>query len=1295
MGAGADGAAHVGPRGGSSAGVLIGGGVVVLIAIAAGAWWLARPTTRAFYSDGVTIRETVRGATKRDVLWQPPMKLAAVINTTAEDYEPRLSWDENTLYLVRGKPGENADIYIATRTPGGFGEPTRLDGVCSEYDDLGPEPSRDGRALYFYSNRPGGSGGYDIWVTRCVDGAWQSPTNLGPRVNSEYNDYGPALTPDGATLYFASNRPDPRDTRQPGPDAWPATVREDLYRRTYDLYSCPMTDAGPGPAMALNRLNTPFNEGAPCVAPGGDFVYFASDRPGGRGGFDLYRARLVGGVLRAPENLGPALNTAANELDPGLAALGFGLYFSSDRPPQRVEPARPNAYDLYYSASRDVFVETETTPARGIDWAALWSAIGPNLLWALLALLLLLLPLALWRDVRRRRVSLLARCLLASLAVHAGLLLALSFWQVTAAVVDVVRGRGAIRVALSPVGGDSLAEQIRGALTDLTMPQFAAAAERPAEPGIIVTPSYDPAQLDTVRSAVTFMPQPNEIRDVRMASIDTVPVSVPRAAPQTPAARSLDVALPGDVSVEHAAEPAIDVRAAPVDNDQLQDGPPLAVSPVDSAVQLAVPRAHVSEQTSLPITPSSVRDTGVEVAIRPLAMPPPPPAMTALDGLRVPDIADAGTGVRIADREPQLRTPAVTAVPTASRAPPVVDLSTLVPPSVAVATTQPPRSTAQDTRLAADLSSLPAVSTTTRLITPAELPRLPAGVAAVPALRLPDEVAAPASAGESAASAIDAALTWLAAHQSPDGHWDGASFDAGCGGCSGMTAHPMNVTLTGLSTLAFLGAGHTHLSDGPHRDTVQHAVAWLRAGQRPDGDLRGSETMYSHAIATMALAEALAATGDGELKDVVGRAMQVIIHTPALRTAPAASDQAAGDTAIIGWQVMALHSAQLAGLDVPPEPLALARRWLARVEDATTPGVYAFQPGYPPSPEMTAEGLFIQLALGTPRDDPRTRGALAFLRDYPPTWEPEPNAYYWHFATLALFHVQGEPWVRWHEALTAELLRHQERRGKPAGSWPPDGKQAAVGGRVYQTALCTLLLEASGTLLPMLAAGRADDSSGGLRGRVTSAATGAPLAGALVRADLADGIPVAAYTGPDGRYELFFPEMPAHFALTASHPEALPKTENVASAALRAGDMVLDFALEPRARDRIVLEPVPDVHHLGNDLFEGRINSQFQKPSEGRRFEVTFEIPGDAALRRARLTMMTRGVQCAHPIRINGTEVARLGNSPANGSFGRFAAAFDAAVLHVGVNTLELRSTTCAGDLDDFEFVNVQIQLEP
>lgn len=1282
-------------RGGASAGVLIGSAVVVLMAIAAGAWWLTRPTMRAYYADGVTIREAVRGATKRDVLWQPPVKLPAIINTAADDYEPRLNWDEHTLYLVRGKPGENADIYVATRTPGGFGVPARLDDVCSEYDELGPEPSRDGRALYFYSNRPGGSGGYDIWVARHVDGVWQLPTNLGPRVNSEYNEYGPALTPDGATLYFASNRPDPRDTRQPDPDAWPATVREDLYRRTYDLYGCPMTDAGSGPATALEVLNTPFNEGTPCVTPGGDFVYFASDRPGGRGGFDLYRARLVAGVLRGPENLGAPLNTAANELDPGSAALGFGLYFSSDRPPVRVDPARPNAYDLYYSASRDVFVETETAPARGIDWAALWSAIGPNLLWALLALLFLLLLLALWRDAQRRRLSLLARCLLASLAVHAGLLLALGFWQVTVAVVDVVRGCGPIQVALTPAAGDSLAQQLRGALTDLTMPQFAAAAERSAEPQPVVAPTSDVAHLDAPRSAVTFTPQRNEIWDVRTASSETVPVSMPRAAPQTPAARPLDVALPDDVSVEHVVEPAINVRAAPIDNNQFQDAPAVAVSPADSAVQLAAPRTPVTEPTSLPIDPSGVRDGGVEVAIQPLAMTPPPPAMTALDGLRVPDIAEADAGMRVADDEPRLRTAAVAAPPTASRAPPVVDLSTLVPPSVAVVMKQPVRSAVHDTRLAADLSRLPAASTTTPVITPVELRRLPGVVAAVPALRLPDEVEAPARAGESAASAIESALTWLAAHQSPDGHWDGAAFDAGCGGCSGATAHPMNVTLTGLSTLAFLGAGHTHLRDGPHRDVVQRAVAWLRAGQQPDGDLRGSETMYSHAIATTALAEALAATGDAELKDVVRRAMQVIIQTPTLSTDATTSGNAAGDTAIVGWQVMALHSAQLAAITVPPESLALARRWLARVEDPKTPGVYAFQPGYPPSPEMTAEGLFVQLALGTPRDDPRTRGALAFLQGFLPAWEPEPNPYYWYFATLALFHVQGEPWVRWHEALTAELLRHQERSGQPAGSWPPDGKQAAVGGRVYQTALCTLMLEAAGKLLPMLAAVRADDSGGGLRGRVTSAATGAPLAGALVRADMADGIPVAAYTDAHGTYELFFPAMPTHFALTASHPDALPKTESVAAAALRAGDAVLDFALEPRARDRIVLEPVPDVHHLGNDLFEGRINSRFQKVSEGRRYEVTFEIPVDAVLRRAQLTMMTRGVQCPHPIRINNTEVARLNNSPANGSFGRFAAAFDADVLHVGVNTLELRSTTCAGDLDDFEFVNVQIQLEP
>ena len=450
------------------------GALVVLSLIAVGAAAVLavhqRPRRQTFFTDAETIRVAAEATLPRDILWQPPAPLAELVNTQEEDYEPRLSWDGLTLFFVRGQAGENADIYISRRTVSGWTEATPLDQVNSAYDDLGPEPSRDGRALYFYSDRPGGSGGYDLWVARRCDETWQPPTNLGPAVNSEFNDYGPALTPDGGAIFFASNRPQPLDSRQPNPDAWPATVREDLFYRTYDLYQAPLTERGPGQAQAMAALNSPFNEGAPCVTPTGDFLYFSSDRPGGEGGFDLYRSWRVRDEFKPPMSLGPQVNSAANELDPGLAALGYALYFSSDRPAERLHADRPNDYNLYYTSSREVFAETESNAPPPIDWAALWRAIGPNLLWALLALLL-----ALWLlrgGLRGRRLSLLMRCLFASLAAHLLLMMLLNFWQVTAGVVDALRGRGEIRVALLPSAqAGEIATQVRGQLTAFELPK--------------------------------------------------------------------------------------------------------------------------------------------------------------------------------------------------------------------------------------------------------------------------------------------------------------------------------------------------------------------------------------------------------------------------------------------------------------------------------------------------------------------------------------------------------------------------------------------------------------------------------------------------------------------------------------------------------------------------------------------------------------------------------------------------------------------------------------------------------
>ena len=85
---------------------------------------------------------------------------------------------------------------------------------------------------------------------------------------------------------------------------------------------------------------------------------------------------------------------------------------------------------------------------------------------------------------------------------------------------------------------------------------------------------------------------------------------------------------------------------------------------------------------------------------------------------------------------------------------------------------------------------------------------------------------------------------------------------------------------------------------------------------------------------------------------------------------------------------------------------------------------------------------------------------------HPPDWENDPNTYYWYYGTLALYQHQGETWGAWNEMIKDQLLAHQSRSGRTAGSWDPRGQWAKTGGRVYQTAICTLTLEVYYRYLP-------------------------------------------------------------------------------------------------------------------------------------------------------------------------------------------------------------------------------------
>ncbi len=1392
----------------------VGGALLLLGGLATFAW-LRQPTRTQVYTDADTIRAARDTVEPRDVLWQPPTALAAEINTTAEDYEPQLSWDGLTLYFVRGKAGQNADLFVARRTPQGWTAPVALDALNSEYDELGPEPSRDGTALYFYSDRPGGAGGYDIWVARRSQDGWDPPENLGAAVNSPYNDYGPAVTPGDDLLYFASNRPLPEDTRVPDPDAWPATAREQFLQRTYDLYAAPRSARGFGAAQPVVETLTPHNEATPAVSPTGDFLYFASDRPGGLGGFDLYRARRMQGTLREPVGLRSPVNTPANELDPGLTQLGYGLYFSSDRlllPPEQpgaqppVDAAetvasgaeRPD-YNLYYSASREVFLETERTPPPPIDWAALL----PWLLWLLLALLLLATLLALWGALREKRLGLLARCLLASLLAHLLLLLLFSFLRVTEQVMSGLNPKPEIRISLaSPSQTSILAAQVR--------PDH---AERPTQPAeaielqpteIVVTPPEPPEMIRTEAPRAT-----PEIAEVAAeAPREAQPVA---RRPETPtpalpgASEPLTMPVPDEVVAESAPETSTEAIAATLERPRLEASPPrFATSqPVRApfelepgrtlaaAMQLPATERGLSEarQTRSPETPaprslpaaaSLALDLPEESAAVTVAEDAPAPTPAAATGLLTPASIEMPAAqlqravlVEPVDDTRQAFALASSVTPTAREARPSIPRSTAAPrrrpsappelplalldevpqPTPEAAAPSPAGYAARPVELApADVvaaplqrrfepaSPLPVARGPEDLTLPGGTPRaalreasattrLPrptptAAPAALPLamdLALPTETEAPARPSALAhrttpqrrelleelggdaetEAAVRRSLAWLARHQSDHGGWDGLLFDRGCGECEGTSEYAIDAAVTGLSLLCFLGAGHTHTEDGPYRDNVARGIAWLLNLQDDRGSLSPNETLYSHGIATIALAEAYALTGDRALYRPLQSAVRHIDDASNPRTGGwryQPGEEA--DTSVTGWQVMALASARTAGLAVPQKALQSAEAWLDRAE--RRPGLYVYQPGGPISVTMTAEAMFMRQLLGRDRGARDMRTSARLIASESPDWD-EVDTYRWYYTTLALFHHQGPAWSRWNEALKRELLASQRQGGKADGSWDPVGPWADVGGRIYQTALCTLMLEIYYRYLPMYAepapvARAPGDPVGRVYGRVYDSESGAPLAAARVRLDRPDGDPLEIETDERGEYSLDIPQMPEHFAIAASRSGYLPRALGAEAAALADGRLQLNFALEPIGSAVLALEDPPRVHHLGNDRWEGRINSQFQRSAEGQRLTLQFELPSgweSSDIDQVVLSFLAKGVQCPHRVRINGRPLAeRLGESPEDGSYGDVRLTFPAGLLTAGTNTFELRASSCAGDVDDFEFLNVQLRFE-
>lgn len=321
-------------------------------------------------------------------------------------------------------------------------------------------------------------------------------------------------------------------------------------------------------------------------------------------------------------------------------------------------------------------------------------------------------------------------------------------------------------------------------------------------------------------------------------------------------------------------------------------------------------------------------------------------------------------------------------------------------------------------------------------------------------------------------SAVELGLAWLAAHQWADGGW---RFDHTGGPCRGMCRDPGRVATTtgatGLALLAFLGAGYTHHS-GTYRDVVQRGLYYL--GQRMlvtpyGGDLQEG-TMYAQGIATLALCEAYAMTQDATLRPMAQQGVDFICYAQHPQGGWRYVPGQPGDTTVFGWQIMALKSARMAGLEVPSPVIDAAMRYLDSVQSQ---GGAAY--GYQKSgnePACTAIGLLSRMYYGWRRNDPRLEKGVGILQAIGPSRN---DVYFNYYATQVMHHYHGQGWEKWNTTLRDYLVSTQQQQGHERGSWYFPDRHGAFGGRHYTTCMCVMILEVYYRHMPLYDAPAADE----------------------------------------------------------------------------------------------------------------------------------------------------------------------------------------------------------------------------
>jgi len=217
--------------------------------------------------------------------WQTATYLSDQINTPQyNEGAESISQDGKYLFFTgcnRPDGLGRCDIYIAQKKGNDWGKPFDLNPPVNTTGwESQPSISADGKTLYFVSNRKGGYGGYDIWKSSLTDKGWGEPENLGPNINTIYDEQSPFIGPDDSTFYFCSN-------------GWPGLGGKDLF-----ISRLGKDGKWQKPENLGYPINSSGDENGLTLTANGSYAFFSSNNLNGFGGYDIY-------TFEMPANLRP------------------------------------------------------------------------------------------------------------------------------------------------------------------------------------------------------------------------------------------------------------------------------------------------------------------------------------------------------------------------------------------------------------------------------------------------------------------------------------------------------------------------------------------------------------------------------------------------------------------------------------------------------------------------------------------------------------------------------------------------------------------------------------------------------------------------------------------------------------------------------------------------------------------------------------------------------------------------------------------------------------------------------